>query len=298
MTQYVWSIDDAGSGNEAMIEALRRACDIFEAVGVRSTWFVVPKAGGQIITPAWRDALREMLDRGHDVQLHGLTHQDCFEFGPPAWPAINIRPAFVTEYEARRAELEQRYTVPRLRARIEQGQEIFATQLGLAPVAFRAPCGARSKALYQALSETGIGCESCVYLSGSGYEHVEGRSGDLRPVWVDEVPRTPFRWYSDVIQAPIVNEYTWRGAGQRSDEFLALARHDVARIAQESPIAVLLMHTHGIADDYDHAERLVRAVVAQVEEDGLGAFSTFKALVESGAMTAAAVTGGPDELLI
>jgi len=49
-----------------------------------------------------------------------------------------------------------------------------------------------------------------------------------------------------VIEVPILNEYTWRGAGERSEEFIALAKQDVERIVQESPVAVMLMHTHGI----------------------------------------------------
>ena len=298
MTQYIWSIDDAGTGGEAMIEAMRRTCGIFEAVGVRSTWFVVPKGGGQPISEAWCDAVRAAVDAGHDVQLHGLTHEDCFEFGPPAWPATDIVPAFVTEFDRRREELLERYSVARLQGRLEEGLDLFAQRLGLSPVAFRAPCGARCQNLYAALAALGLGYESCVYLSGVGYEHCDGRTGDLTPRWADDVPRTPYRWYSNVIQAPILNEYTWRGSGARSDEFCALARHDVARIAQESPVAVLLMHTHGLADDYAHAERVIRGVVEQVETDGLGGFTTFKDCIASGAMAAAATVEGPDELVI
>lgn len=296
MTQFVFSIDDAGSGAEAMIDSFRRTCAWFEELGVRGTWFVVPRAGDRPMSEAWATAFAAGRDAGHDLQLHGLTHSDCYEFGPPAWPATNVKPDFVTDFEARRDELLPRYTVDRLRARLEQGLEVFDQRLGLRPTAFRAPCGARSTALYEALHQVGIGYESCVYLSATGYEHLEHRSGQIESCWQPEVPPQPFRWYSGVVQCPILNEYTWRGSGQRSDEFLALARADLARIAEVSDLAVVLMHTHGIADDYDHAFRVVRAVVEQVSGEGLGGFATLGELIASGAVDAAAVDGGPRDL--
>ncbi|MCC7492359.1 MAG: polysaccharide deacetylase family protein [Fimbriimonadaceae bacterium] len=296
MTRFIWSIDDAGSGGPEMQQAVRQACAIFEAVGVRATWFAVPQAGGQPLTAAWRDTLCEARDRGHDLQLHGLTHADCFEFGPPAWPAVDIVPAFITEFGRRREELRPRYTVAHLQDCLETGIEVFEHDLNVRPVAFRAPCGARSEALYAALRAVGIGYESCVYLSATGYEHLPQRSGSLAPAWRPEVPPTPFRWYSDVVQVPILNEYTWRGAGARSDEFLALARDDVARIAPLTPVAVLLAHTHGLADDFAHAERLIRSVVEQVRGEGLGDFATFAEAIADGTVDAAVAGEHPRDL--
>jgi len=81
-TWYVWTMDDVGAGGSDMVEAMRRACAFLQSRGVRMTLFVVPKPSGQPMSEEWVDALREAHEAGHDLQLHGLTHEDCFEFGP------------------------------------------------------------------------------------------------------------------------------------------------------------------------------------------------------------------------
>lgn len=279
-----------------MVDAMRRSCAFLGSRDVRATLFVVPKAGGQPMTEPWIDALREMRDRGHDLQLHGLTHADCFEFGPPNWPATAIMPAFVEEFERRREELVPRYTVAHLRARIEEGITILRDTLGVSPTAFRAPCGAMCKAMFEALRQVGIGYESAMFLSGSGYEHLPHRSGVIVQDWVTGIPHTPFRWYSDVVEVPILNEYTWRGAWQKEQEFLALAKEDVSHIAQESGVAVLLTHTHGVGDNLDYAFRLIDAVIEHVRSKGLGDFATMGELIANGEMDRATQGMGPDIL--
>lgn len=296
MTTFIWSIDDAGSGDH-LVESMHRACAHFDTHGIKSTWFTIPKPQGSPLSPAWREELARQIDAGHDIQLHGLTHADCYEFGPPAWPATSIQPAMQSNFDARRDELMPRYTVDKLQARIEEGMAIFQDELGVEPVAFRAPCGAISKPLFAALANVGLRYHSVMYISGSGYQHLPHNSGSLTQQWVDDIPHRPFVWYEGVIEAPILNEYTWRGAGARSAEFVELARQDVARIVTESPIAVLLMHTHGIADDYDHAFRLIDAVVDAVEQCG-GRFATLADVICSGELTAAATVAGPDLLSV
>ncbi len=297
-TRYVWTMDDAGAGGTDMVEAMRRVCRFLETRGVRMTLFVVPKPGGQPMSEEWMNALREARQSGHDLQLHGLTHEDCFEFGPPNWPATDIVPSFIEEFERRREELMPRYTLPNLRARIEEGLAIFRERLGVEPTVFRAPCGAMSKPMFEALRQSGIGYESGTFISGTGYDHLPHRSGVIAQRWVGDFPHTPFRWYSDVVEIPILNEYTWRGAWQREQEFLALAKEDVSRIAQESEVAVLLTHTHGVADNLDYAFRLMDTVIEHARANGLGDFATLGELVTNGELERAVQGTGPDILSI
>jgi len=294
MTQFVFSIDDAGSGPN--VDSLRQPCRFFESRGLRATWFVVPKPGGKPLSAEWRAALIEARDAGHDLQLHGLTHEDCFEFGPPAWPATIISPAFQPEFERRREELMPRYTVEKLRGRIQEGIAIFAQELGVAPTVFRAPCGAISTPMFAALREVGIRYHSCEYISATGYEHLPHRSGRLEQQWRDQIPHRPFRWYSGIIEVPILNEYTWRGASQREGEYVELAKQDLERITRASPVAVLLMHTHGISDNYDYAFRLIDGVVQHA--GGAERFTTLGALAAAGALDEAASEAGPDSLSV
>ncbi len=297
-TWYVWTMDDTGAGGSKMIDAMRRVCAFLESRGVSMTLFVVPKPNGQSMSEEWVNALCEAHEAGHDLQLHGLTHEDCFEFGPPNWPATDISPSFVEEFERRREELLPRYTLPNLRQRIDEGLTIFRERLGVEPAVFRAPCGAISKPMFDALQMAGIRYHSCMYISGVGYEHLPHRSGVIVQKWVNDIPHTPFRWYSDVVEVPILNEYTWRGAWQREQEFLALAKEDVSRIAQESEVAVLLTHTHGVGDNLDYAFRLMDTVIEHVRANRLGDFATLGELVANGELERAVRGTGPDILSI
>jgi hypothetical protein len=125
-----------------------------------------------------------------------------------------------------------------------------------------------------------------------------GSGGAIEQEWTDEIPHRPFRWYSGVVEAPILNEYTWRGASRRAMEYTALAAADVDRIASESPVAVFLMHTHGIADDYEYAFRLVDAMLAHISRRRYGVFTTLGDLSEAGDLAEAATGEGPDILAV
>ncbi len=298
MTQYVWSIDDAGMGGRDMVEALVRTTDFLTSRGLLSTWFVVPKAHHRPLTDAWRRALTAAHDAGHDLQLHGLTHANCYEFGPPIWPATSILSTLQTEFDQHRLEMLSRYTVPRLRARIEEGMALFTQALDVEPTLFRAPCGAISKAMFAALQEVGIKFHTCMYISGTGYQHLPHNSGVVQQDWVTTIPYHPYHWYHGIIEVPILNEYTWHGAGARSVEFIDLACRDVDRIQTESPVAVILMHTHGIADDYDHTFRILDAVTEHIGKQPGASFTTLGALAASGVLEQAATVTGPDILEI
>lgn len=297
-TWFVWTMDDAGAGGTDMIEAMLSVCRFLEARGIRMTVFVIPKPGGQSVREEWVNALQELHEVGHDLQLHGLTHEDCFEFGPPNWPATDIVPSFIEEFERRREELLPRYTLPNLRARIEEGIEILRERLGVKPSVFRAPCGAISKPMFDALQHLGIGYDSSMCISGVGYEHLPHRSGIIAQKWVNDIPHTPFRWYSDVVEVPILNEYTWRGAWQREQEFIALAKEDVNRIARESKVAVFVTHTHGVSDNLEYAFRLMDTVIEHVRANNLGDFATLGELVENGELERAVEASGPDILSV
>ena len=294
MATLVWSIDDAGGGDTVSVP---RTCEFMASRDIVATWFVVPKSGGQHMSEEWKSALRAACDGGHDLQLHGLTHEDCYEFGPPAWPATTIQPSLQSQFEVNRDDLLARYTADALGSRIVEGMEIFQRQLDVVPSCFRAPCGAISKAMFAALAAAGLRYHSCYYISATGYEHLPHASGVIEQSWTDIIPHRPFRWYSGVVEAPILNEYTWRGAAARETEFIDLARCDLDRAVSLSPIVVLLMHTHGIADNFEYSFRLIDSVVAYAETGG-HTFSTFGELAACGAFDAAATVDGPDILAV
>lgn len=293
-----FTIDDAGSGGADMVDSMRRTCQFMESRGIRATWFVVPKSGGKPMSEEWKAAVIEARDAGHDIQLHGLTHSDCYEFGPPNWPATSISPTMQPDYDARREALLPRYTVANLRSWIEEGMEIFERDLGVQPTLFRAPCGAISKAMFKALSQVDITYHSCQYISGTGYGHLSKGAEGVRHEWADVALPRPYRWYSGVIEVPILNEYTWRGASQHEEAMRKVAQADLTRIAQESPVCTVLMHTHGIASDYDYTFRMIDYILENPDGDGPRTIKTMRELAEQGVYAAAATEQGADTLTI
>jgi peptidoglycan/xylan/chitin deacetylase (PgdA/CDA1 family) len=272
-----------------MIESVRRTCAYLESRGKRGTWFVVPKPRGERLSDAWKEALREARDAGHDLQLHGLTHGDCFEFGPPVAPAITISPGFVEQFREKEAEHRARYTPERLRVRLEEGIALFQEDLGVTPTVFRAPCGAISEALFEALAAVGIRYETSQYVNLGCYNHLPARDRPPEQEWTDRWPHRPFRWIAGVTQCPILGEYTWLDAGRHEEAFHTLARADCERIRSESDVAVLLSHTHGVASDYDYAFRAFDRIFEHTEK--LGAqWETMGELARRGALDAAAIT--------
>lgn len=295
MAKFIWSIDDAGTGSQEMIDSVGRTCDLMAEVGVTATWFTVPKGGGRPITDEWRAAMLAAQDRGHDLQLHGLTHSDCQEWGPPSWPATQILPTLRPNFDEKFDDYRDRYTPEGIRSRLTEAFELFCDRLGTVPVAFRAPCGARCKELYRGLTDLGIRYDSSIYISATGYAHLDNFDGQVVQRWEEEIPVTPFRYYHDTVQAPILNEYTWKQSGSRSAEFVALAKADLVKAAAETDIVVLLAHTHGLAHDYDHTRRVLTAVRETVDAEGLGSFATFAEVIASGELDAA-VAGSLDDL--
>lgn len=190
----------------------------------------------------------------------------------------------------------QRFTVEKLLGRVEEAREIFARDYGVEPTVFRAPCGAVSKPMFGALREAGIGFHSGVFISGSGYGHVEDNGTANTQEWVENIPHRPFRWYDGIVEVPILNEYTWHESGQRSDAFVELARQELDRIGEHSPVVVIMMHTHGNADDYEHTFRMIDAVADHVGRTPGASFATLGELAASGALAAAATGEGPDIL--
>lgn len=296
LTAYTWTIDDAGWGDSVLVESLRRTTEFFDSRGLSSTVFAVPKPWGDTMSPEWKEVLTAARDAGHDLQPLGLTHSDCYEFGPPAWPATSILPTLQSEFDEQSDEYLQRYTVDKLRRRVEEAIELFSKDYGVEPTVFRAPCGAVSKPMFSALREVGIGYHTGMFISGTGYEHGQENGGNISQKWVDNIPYRPFRWYEGIVEVPILNEYTWHESGQRSEEFIELARQDLDRISEQSPVVVIMMHTHGIADDFEHTFRVIDAVAEHVGRKPGSLFATLGKLAASGALKEAATIEGPDIL--
>lgn len=78
------TVDDVCMPEFSSVEHLARTLDLFDELGIRATFFVVPLADGVPLAerPGYVALLRRALAAGHEVAQHGLEH-DRFEVGIP-----------------------------------------------------------------------------------------------------------------------------------------------------------------------------------------------------------------------
>lgn len=294
-TTFAWTIDDVGSGKPEWITATQSVLNRLSELDVRATLFVVPRPDGRPIAKDWRRFIEQAVADGHDVQLHGLTHENCWEFGPPNWPATDILPVLSQQFADVGDQWRPLHTRAALTKRISTGAAALRSEFGIEPSVFRAPCGATCKAMYAALTDSGIRYHSCEYISATGYDHLPHRQRTRAHDWNGRVPCNPFRWYHGVIEAPILNEWTWQGAWRHVDAMREVMRADVTRACSECRVAVPLMHTHGIGSNPDYAIEITQEAVETARQLGAG-FATLGRFASDGSLDRAAVVEGPDIL--
>ena len=125
----------------------------------RATFFVV----GELV-PRCASQLRDLAEAGHEIGLHGFTHQHVLDLGPKLF-ADQIR----------------------------QGIETLGEHVGVSPAGFRAPyCSMTDKTPWapEILSDAGFGYSSSVM---PAWNPIAGYPG---------APTRPFRWPSGLLELP------------------------------------------------------------------------------------------------
>ncbi|MEK8029439.1 polysaccharide deacetylase family protein [Ideonella sp. DXS29W] len=120
-----------------------------EGVALKLTLLVVPAMHGQPATPDFVRLLRRLAQHGHELALHGLTHQDD---GPRASSWIDhVRRHWYTAGEGEFAALGHQEAA----ARIELGRR-WASALGLPMRGFVAPAWLLSPSAWRAVQRAGF----------------------------------------------------------------------------------------------------------------------------------------------
>ncbi len=125
----------------------------------RATFFVV----GELV-PQYASQLRDLAEAGHEIGLHGFTHQHVLDLGPKLF-ADQIR----------------------------RGLETLGEHVGVAPAGFRAPfCSVTNKTPWapEILSDAGFVYSSSVM---PAWNPIAGYPG---------APTRPFRWPSGLLELP------------------------------------------------------------------------------------------------
>ncbi len=246
--ELIFTNDDAGAarGPEA-VARFETVAAWLEGRGLRATWFWVPKAAGRTgdADPDWIPALRAARDRGHDIQLHGLTHGSCLEFGLPQEVTRIANPRPFEEYAANREFWERQHRPASLSARVGEGVGFYERAFGCRPLVFRSPCFGMCAGAYQALAENGIRWSSSRGINPLATAYTLLGDPSLRR-WAPDVPCRPYPEEAGVRECPCIEDLTIFGVppGQ-IEERLDLFRSELGHImAEAGPDGVLILGTH------------------------------------------------------
>ena len=131
--EYSRLVDPSGSEEgPSFYDAVPRFLDLFDQYGLKATFFMVGRDGH---TPAHRDWVREIANRGHEIGNHSYTHP------------YNFR-------QLDRGGREQE---------IAETEKVIEDITGAKPVGFRTPSGDLDTDTLSMLSERGYEYESCIF---------------------------------------------------------------------------------------------------------------------------------------
>ena len=165
-----------------------------------------------------------------------------------------------------RAQLERDWQQDHLRDLLRQGQAIFRDVLGIVPVAFRAPCASTCDALYEALRDVGIGCDSSTIIDWVGWEYCR-KEFSQHSQWDERYPPRSFDYKSGVTEIPLMSEYTWYITPDEVDVHLRLAREDFNRVRSvEGAVFVTLSHFYAMTGEHRAGLDVHRRLFAHARE--------------------------------
>jgi peptidoglycan/xylan/chitin deacetylase (PgdA/CDA1 family) len=218
---------------------LKRIIRFLNEVNVACTFFVVPyeDKGISFTTENFTLHLKEALDYGHELALHGYKHTKN-EFG--CFYPIPLPVSFPTF-------TEQKY-------RLEEGLTKLMNLLGSRPVGFRAPFYLYNSVTLRALSKLGFSYDSSATLFKPAHNL------RFRIKWL-RVCR-PFS-RCGVIEIPVSGDYTYSLNGNNFYEFLKMALRDFERVKSHNGVFVLNNHPKRFRN---FGERFLRILVKSLSK--------------------------------
>jgi peptidoglycan/xylan/chitin deacetylase (PgdA/CDA1 family) len=263
--QFAMTVDDVCMPDFSKEDNLARFLDLFEELGIRATFFVVPLAEGipLVNRPGYVSLLKRALAEGHEIAQHGLEH-DRFEVGIPPPMVLDLpHEGPARERLARDREIiEASHSVPRIRELLARGRGLLENVLGVPMIGFRAPCLQICDNLFTALADEGYRYDSSFPIQESGWDLIMGNVDVPRRV----ITRERFeqtRQDPRLVSLPMTTDYTWSLTNDRYDATVAMAHQDVLDCLRERVPFVPLSHVSPFWEgDGDCGVRFFRDLVA------------------------------------
>ncbi|MCX7597346.1 MAG: polysaccharide deacetylase family protein [Armatimonadetes bacterium] len=279
----VFTSDDVGaSASPEAIQAFHTVVRWLDERSIRGTFFWVPKpADWRRCHEVWNPALLDACARGHDFQLHGLSHDSCLEFGVPQDSTRRTNAAVFAEYEANRARWEKAHSATRLADKLSLAKRIFENVFGEAPLVFRAPCFGVCPAMYEALAQVGIWHSSSRGINPTATAYVLLGDPELR-CWTPDFPCRPWVEPPGVTEHPCMEDLCIGGVRpDQTDDLFDLMTSELAHCLDElgdDGVLIFASHYHSMARTWGATRPLFDRVLDWLADRGVTKWITFREL--------------------
>ncbi|MEK6760748.1 MAG: DUF2334 domain-containing protein [Nanoarchaeota archaeon] len=247
---FIMTSDDVGRDS---VENFNRFIAFLDEYKIKCTFFAVPKPRDNIPlieNYGWINALKKAVQNGHDVQLHGYTHEK-FECGFPGDLVLEMhekraREELIKEINEEKLEIEKNLELDKLTERFSKSKAEFEKIFGYSPVCFRSTLLGTHKNFYEALSKAGIKYNSNLVVNPTGWGHIVGeRTGKNK--WSGDFSPTLTNVERDIIEMPISSEYTWFLTDEQIEPALKIMKDDAHKISKiENSFMMPLSHFYAV----------------------------------------------------
>lgn len=212
---FILTSDDVGRDTT---ENFNKFISLLDEYNIKCTFFAVPKPRDNIPlaeNKEWIYVLKKAVNDGHDVQLHGYTHEQL-ECGIPPNFMLDIVPSLKKKVAEERNEIEKNLELSKLVDRLSKSKEIFEKVMGYSPICFRSPLLATHENLYKALVKLGIKYNTNFVVNPTGWYYIveNGKPIEERNYpennWNKEgIMPVPTKAQESVTELPLSSEYSW-----------------------------------------------------------------------------------------
>lgn len=247
---FIMTSDDVGRDS---VENFDKFISFLDKHEIKCTFFAVPKPRDNaplIENKLWIDALKKAIKNGHDVQLHGFTHEK-FECGFPDGLVLELyeketRKELLKKIEEEREDIEENLTLEKLFERLSNSKIAFEKIFGYSPFCFRSTLLGTCGNFYEALSKTGIKYCSNLVVNPRGWGQIAGEKTG-KSEWDKSVTPLLTKVEHGVTELPISCEYTWFLKEEQIEKAVEMMKEDAHKIAKiKNAFMIPLSHFYAI----------------------------------------------------
>ena len=265
--QFCFSVDDCCVPGFSSPKGFLELLEFLDEQKVPGAFFVAPFTEKAPLSekPEWLKVIREALTHGHDVQLHGLEHYGL-EFGIPPRCILSYEDEIRKRVTSDRISVERGLRKDILSRRLSQAIELFEAAVGYVPCIFRSPFASTHPNFFRVLKESHIEIDTSLIVDPRGWKFITNDYGS--PIdWNEYILPEPFG-FRDIIEIPIMSEFTFYLKKEHFEKHLNLAKEDLDRTRELNGVFVSMCHVDPITGRYAIGLEMYRRLFKHARDFG------------------------------